>query len=528
MGTKRKGFILQGILLDDDNNKTDVIINNYGIKHKYNIASVIEAVQNGTDVQHAIVKNNQLYFDVSFRRNDYTNQMFGKWRVLEYLGCSETSDVGRWLCYCTCGCNTIRAIKEPSLQYGESQSCNGIRKFIDMTGKTYGPWKVLKHLGNDKVLCQRTDNLTETRELVGSQLRYTYGTYAQVSNYSSFPFKTTEEFENYIKNDLTLRLQRRPTRYDIQRDLGFNISTIIAYLHRFGLDNAVEKFSNISAEEAELTDFIKTLNITCETHNRQVLHPQEIDIYVPDKQIGVEYNGDYWHSTHQKPDIYYHAKKTQRAKEKNIRLVHIFEHEWLLKQHKIKRYLEKVFNYNQKMIYARKCILRSISSVESKDFLDKNHLQRGTSCSEAIGLYYDNMLVEVMTFGQTRFSNEKCIELIRLCTKHGYIVVGGAGKLFQHYIKLHPHDKIVSYCDLSKFTGEVYEKLGFKYSHTSNPNYVYTKIDTGEVLTRYQCMKHRLVEQGYDTSLSEEQIMLQRGFNKIYDCGNAVYVYEPK
>ena len=58
-------------------------------------------------------------------------------------------------------------------------------------------------------------------------------------------------------------------------------------------------------------------------------------------------------------------------------------------------------------------------------------------------------------------------------------------------------------------------------------NYVYTKMDTGEVLTRYQCQKHRLVEQGFDASLSEEQIMKQRGFNKIYDCGNAVYVYEP-
>lgn len=527
MGTKRKGLILQGIILDDDNNKVSVIINNYGTKYKYNIPSVLDALQKGIEIQHAIVKDNKLYFDVSYRKNDYTGQMFGKWKVMEYIGCSETSAVGRWLCYCTCGCNTIRAIKEPSLQYGESQSCNGVHKFIDMTGKTYGPWKVIKHLGNDRVLCERVDNSAEQRELVGSQLRYTYGTYAQITNFGSFPFKTSEEFKTYITDDLTIRLQRKPSRYDIQQDLGYSISTIISYLHRFGLDDCIEKFSNISHEETQLIDYIKSFNVTCDIHNRQILHPQEIDIYIPDKHIGIEYNGDYWHSTYQKQDAYYHIAKTQRAKDHNIRLIHIFEHEWLLKQNKIKNYLKSVFIVNQQIIPARKCRLKQLSNIAIKDFTNENHLQGHITCSEAYGLYYEDMLVEIMTFGNSRFAKENCTELLRLCTKTGYIVVGGAGKLFKHYVKTHPNDKIVSYCDLSKFTGKVYEKLGFKYSHTSNPNYVYTKMDTGEVLTRYQCQKHRLVEQGFDASLSEEQIMKQRGFNKIYDCGNAVYVYEP-
>lgn len=526
MGTKRKGLILQGIILDDDNNKVSAIINNYGTKYKYNIPSVLDALQKGVEIQHAIVKDNQLYFDISYRKNDYTGQMFGKWKVMEYIGCSETSVVGRWLCYCTCGCNTIRAIKEPSLQYGESQSCNGVHKFIDMTGKIYGPWKVIRHLGNDRVLCERIDDKNKTQELVGSQLRYTYGVHSQLTDNAIFPYKTADDFKSYIRNDLTLRLKRKPTRYDIQKDLGYSIGTIIRYLQRFELEDEVEKFSNISYEEAQLTDYIKTLGLACEVHNRQVLHPQEIDVYIADKRIGIEYNGDYWHSTHQKKDAYYHIAKTQRAKEKQIRLIHIFEHEWLLKQDKIKNYLASVLNVNQQMIHARKCVLKQLNNLTVKDFIDENHLQGHVTCSEAYGLYYEDMLLEVMTFGGSRFTKENCVELLRLCTKNGYIVVGGAGKLFQHYIKTHTTVKIVSYCDLSKFTGTVYEKLGFKYSHTSNPNYVYTKMDTGEVLTRYQCQKHRLVEQGFDANLSEEQIMLQRGFNKIYDCGNAVYIYE--
>ena len=64
-----------------------------------------------------------------------------------------------------------------------------------------------------------------------------------------------------------------------------------------------------------------------ELHNRTILAGLEIDIYLPDYKLGIEFNGDYYHSSAFK-DKYYHQHKSLLAISKGINLVHIWEHEW--------------------------------------------------------------------------------------------------------------------------------------------------------------------------------------------------------
>lgn len=115
---------------------------------------------------------------------------------------------------------------------------------------------------------------------------------------------------------------------------------------------------------------------------------------------------------------------------------------------------------SKQSVGARHCEIREVDKATEIQFLNNNHFQGYVKSDTALGLYYNNELVEIMTFGKARYSKKYQKELIRLCSSMA--VVGGAKKLFNYYVKNFQPESIVSYCDLSKFTGEVYAQLGFK------------------------------------------------------------------
>ncbi len=96
--------------------------------------------------------------------------------------------------------------------------------------------------------------------------------------------------------------------------------------------------------------------------------------------------------------------------------------------------------------------------MESKIFLDENHIQGNCISKYRYGLYYNNELISLMTFGKSRFKDE--FELLRFCNKLGYNVVGGASKLFFHFLKDHEEIKeVISYADRRWSVGNLYFKL---------------------------------------------------------------------
>ena len=289
----------------------------------------------------------------------------------------------------------------------------------------------------------------------------------------------------------------------------------------------VDILQNRSELEEQIALFIESLGIKVARCNRTAIKGIELDIYIPDHSLAIEVNGSYWHSTLKK-DKNYHLRKTQTCTKNNINLIHIFEHEWknAKVQEKIKELIKKRLCINQTKIYARNTIVKSISTDVASDFINSYHLQGTVGCEEALGLFYDDKLIEVMTFGIPRYNTECNKELIRLCSAPGYEIVGGASKLFKHYINTYTPKSIVSYCDISKFNGKVYEQLGFELDGYTPPNYVYVNSSDLSTLSRYQCMKHKLIEKGWGTEgQTEEQIMTEKGYMKVYDCGNKRYVY---
>lgn len=267
--------------------------------------------------------------------------------------------------------------------------------------------------------------------------------------------------------------------------------------------------------DAEETLF-KWIPVENKIHNtRKIIYPKELDIFLPDYNLGIEYNGVYWHSFYE-PD--YHQEKTLMCIEKGIKLFQIFETDnleiW-------KSMILNALGKNEK-IFARKCIIKHLESKETMEFLNENHLQGSCGSSIRLGLFYNDKLVQVMTFGKPRFSKKYDFELLRFCTLRGYNVVGGASKLFK-FFKDNYKGSVVSYCNLRYSNGDLYKKLGFTQVSLNKPSYFYVK--NYEVLTRYQCQKHKLKNllESFDPSLTESENMQNNGYLKIYDAGSLTF-----
>ena len=277
-----------------------------------------------------------------------------------------------------------------------------------------------------------------------------------------------------------------------------------------------------SRKEHELLEFIKSFySGKIEQNNRSILDGKELDIYIPKHQLAIEFNGSYWHSENAGTSANYHQQKTLACREKGIRLIHVFEHEWDFKRDKVKQLIRTALGQYNAKVYARKCEVKQIDSNQYSQFLDINHFQGSVNSAIRYGLFYKNTLVAVIGFGKSRFKKGE-VELHRYCVKAGYHVVGGFSKLLKHS----NISSFASYIDLAHFTGKGYLSIGCKEISISKPNYIYTK--NTKVLTRYQAQKHKLhsiLGAKYDACLSESNNMIANGWLKVYDAGNLKVEY---
>lgn len=284
----------------------------------------------------------------------------------------------------------------------------------------------------------------------------------------------------------------------------------------------------VSNMELEVLEYVKSLEVkTIHSHRKLLGNNRELDIVIPDNKLAIEFNGLYWHSELAGKHRLYHKDKTNDCSEKGYDLIHIFEHQWLDQQPIVKDIISKRLGKVSNKIYARKCELKEVETKEATKFLEDNHLQGYAGASIKLGLYYEEELVSIMTFGKARFNKNVEWELVRFANKLDTSVIGGASKLLKHF-KKENQGSLISYCDLSVFSGKLYEELGFTLSHISEPNYWYFHIRDMVVYSRVKFQKHKLEKEleDFDDKLSEWENMKNNGYNRYFDCGNAVYILE--
>jgi len=277
--------------------------------------------------------------------------------------------------------------------------------------------------------------------------------------------------------------------------------------------------------EREILDFLHSYTITTKEHDRSILEGQEIDIYIPALNLGIECDGVYWHSeVVGGKDKHYHLNKTQKCIDNKIQLMHIWDWEWRCKQDIIKSILLNKLGKSEK-IYARKCIIKEVTNQNKTEFLEDNHIQGDDTSSIRLGLYYNDELVSLMTFVKSRFDKKYQYELSRFCNKIYTNVVGGSSKLFSHFIKNYDVKSIVTYSDKRLFTGKVYENLGMMFVNSTPPGYHYFHKNNGTPIERTHFQKHKLKEklEKFDSDLSEWQNMQLNSYDRIWDCGHLKY-----
>lgn len=444
---------------------------------------------------------------------DLTGQTFGDWTVLEFIGDYT------WKCRCSCG--EIRNVGAYDLKTGKSTNCGHLRK-EDLKGKRFGRLIVKEYLGDCKWIC-KCDCGNETVVLAHNLKTGSTKSCGCLTEHKEEELKAkiTEAFIKYLAN-----YSKKPFTEEIAKILGITNTTVRKYVNKYDLKIFVnDKFGSLG--EKEVYDFIKTIySSEVKTRDRTVLNGLELDIYIPDKNIAIEYNGNFWHSELKKSPEY-HQQKSIECLNKGIRLIHIFEHEWndQIKRVKIENILRNILSDEVEIVYGRQCDVRYISSEVAKEYCEKYHLQGYATSSINIGLYRAEELLGVLTLGSPRFNSDYEYEIIRLVWKNNIRVVGGFDKMLKFFIEKYKPNNILTYVDFSKFNGNSYEKVGFtRLNEVTTPGYVWFNGDIA--LSRYQTQKHKLIEQGLGTiEQSESDIMYSIGYNKIHDCGNIKLVW---
>lgn len=272
---------------------------------------------------------------------------------------------------------------------------------------------------------------------------------------------------------------------------------------------------NVSIKEKELYRFIEN------NYKGKIIENYrdhfEIDIYLPNINIGFEFNGLYWHS-----DIFTekdkHLNKLNYFKEKGIRIIYIWEDDWDLKNDIIKSQIKNWLNITENKIFARKCKIEEITDNKLiRTFLDNNHIQGSIHSNIKIGLFYLGELVSIMIFDKNegrKKLNEDEWNLSRFCNKINTSVIGAASKLLTYFNKKYKCNRIISYSDKSWSNGNLYYKLGFKLISESKVNYKYIINNKRE--NKQKFTKKKLKD---DMNKTEKEIMKERNIPRIYDCG---------
>jgi G:T-mismatch repair DNA endonuclease (very short patch repair protein) len=293
--------------------------------------------------------------------------------------------------------------------------------------------------------------------------------------------------------------------------------------------NKVKRFS---LKEKIISSFLDNLGIKYITNTKEIINPLELDIYIPEYKIAIEFNGIYWHSycpniatNLKQQDLYYnknrHLIKTKECQKQGIKLFHIFENEWDKKEDIWKSVLSNALGKSKKL-GARKCSIQIVPKKDIRPFLEQNHLQGYGNSPIAYGLYHNNELVSIMTF--VKVENKQEYELKRFCNKIGYNVQGAASRLLKVF-RNNYSGIVKSYANRRWSDGNLYRQIGFKEIGISIPNHFYWKNNIYEFIPRQTFQKHKLEKlfSNFDSTKTAIDNVINNGYNIIWDSGNYIF-----
>ena len=301
---------------------------------------------------------------------------------------------------------------------------------------------------------------------------------------------------------------------EISKELDISDCTVANYFYNHGIELQT---TMRSIKEKELATFLAN-NFSCELNTRKVIPPYELDIYIPEHRLAIEYCGLFWHSEINKPTNY-HQRKYRLCKEKGIRLITIFENEYMENEGIVKDKLLSILNKSDKVsVFARKTSIVEVCATQKQYFFNTNHIQGDGPSSINYGLTYNDELVACIGF----IKHKDYFILNRYATSCN--VPGGFSKLLKYFKTQYKTVQIVTFADLRWSEGDLYKNSGFTMDKELKPDYYWAK---GTRLWHKFNWRHTTglrKLQHYDSNLSESENMKANGYYKIWDCGKLRFV----
>lgn len=333
-----------------------------------------------------------------------------------------------------------------------------------------------------------------------------------------------------------------PSIRELASELGIHENTAGQLIIEFGLENRIKYV--YSYMEDEVFSMLKKIDpsATIIRNTHKIITPLELDIYLPEYNLAIECNPTSTHNSTSDSftngpsviDYKYHQNKTNLCEQKGIFLFHIFGYDWTHRRNIIESMLQNLLGKSESRYFARNLDVRPVAHFEVKKFLEENHRQGYTAAFVALGLYNGTELVSLMTFGHMRNTIgtgsenlENCWELVRFCSKLDTTVIGGASKLFTHFVRDWKPDRIRSFSDRAHTKGNLYSTLGFTEVNRSDPNYMWVNIHNDRAYHRMNAQKRNIVkflrDDTIDLNKTERQIMTEHGFVQVYDSGTITW-----
>lgn len=289
----------------------------------------------------------------------------------------------------------------------------------------------------------------------------------------------------------------------------------------------------ISRGEEEIFNYIKDhCDLEVEHNVRGILsNNKELDIYIPTKNVAIEYNGMRWHSELFNKDKNYHLNKLEECNRRGIKLIQIFESEYLSNKNLVLNKLLYIIGCSEvkERVYARNCVVKEIDKEEAKAFLKNNHIQGYVAATIYLGLFHNEQLLSVMSLKKQNNKIENEWELTRFANLNSYIVNGSFGKVFKYFVKNYQPNIVKSFAD-RRWTidknDNLYVKNGFELEKVTKPEYRYTK-GQNDYIHKFNFRKQILHRKyGLPLSMTETEMTEKLGYYKIWDCGLFKYVWQ--
>lgn len=333
-------------------------------------------------------------------------------------------------------------------------------------------------------------------------------------------FEDSNEYEflsPYIKNQEKIKIKHLKCGNEYE-------ATPWHFLHGRRCPKCAWANVNVSDKEKDVRSFVEECGVYAIYNTREIIPPLELDIYIPDKKVAIEFNGTYWHGDEQKPTDY-HYIKSKMCEEKGIRLIHVFEYEWDNPRQRpiLENIIKHALGITEKVIYARKCKIEERKSASMREFFETNNIQGFRGGQRAICLVYEGRVVMSYIVGKCFFAKKPAYEIIRGATELGYTVVGGASKLWTYIINKWNNLPILYYIDYNYFDGSSIGSLeGLKFIKIT-PSFknwwkVYWKTGERNVIKNREPLHHKQVIEAQKKGLGWQ----------IYNAGIKTYIYEPK